>query len=98
MQAGKVKEKVSNKQKAYVIDQDLITSSADSNVAALDDTILLLSREISEDEEFVMKAESQLKSLTSSLTAEEMTAQLSVVFTNFNSFFVRGLIICYFTA
>ncbi len=79
-QADSVKEKVYNKQKIYVINQDLVTSSNQLSIVEMDDKIFKLSKEIAEDEDAVKKAEAELKSLTSSMTSAEASSELEMVF------------------
>ena len=79
IQADSVKEKVYNKQKIYVINQDLVTSSNQLSIVEMDDKIFKLSKEIAEDEDAVKKAEAELKSLTSSMTSAEASSELETV-------------------
>lgn len=74
-----MKEKVYGKQKVYVVDQSLLTSSNDGNVADMDAKIAELTKQISQDEDFIKKAESELKLFNSSMSVEEISEQLKIV-------------------
>lgn len=79
VKAGKVNEKTYGKAKVYVINQELVSSPGGANVTEMDSRILELTRQIAEDEDFLKKAESQLKVLNSSLSIEEIKDQLKSV-------------------
>lgn len=79
-QAGKVKEKSYGKQKVFVIDQDLVSSPNDPDLAQMDSKIAELTRKIAEDQGVIKQAEAELKTLDSTLSIEDASAQLETVF------------------
>ena len=78
-QAGKVREKIYNKQKIYCVDQALVSSADNPDVSEMDGKIFTLTKEIAEDEAAIKKAEAELKTLKSSLSVKEISNQLAQV-------------------
>lgn len=56
-----------------------MTSSNQLSIVEMDDKIFKLSKGIAEDEEVIKKAETELKSLASSMTSAEASSELEMV-------------------
>ena len=79
-QAEKIREKTYNKQKVCVVNQDLMVSaSGNVNIAEVDNRIRELTKENADHEAFIKRAQSEIKSMTSSMSIEDAEELLARV-------------------
>lgn len=62
----------------YVVDQNLV-STDNNNITQVDSKIAELTKEVQDCEEFVKKAENELKELKSTISAKEAAEKLAAV-------------------
>ena len=80
LQAENIREKTYNNQKVYVVNQALmVLPGEDSNVAQIEERIFQLIKENAENDTAIKRAQSELKSLSSTMAiaeARELLAQV----------------------
>ncbi|XP_032443949.1 homologous-pairing protein 2 homolog isoform X2 [Xiphophorus hellerii] len=75
-QEGKIKEKMYGKQKIYFADQSQFRDVSDADLKAMDKQISELSAEVQTLTQSCRQLDTELKELNSSLTTEEMMAEI----------------------
>lgn len=75
-----MQEKTYNKQKIYVINQNLPSAATDAaSIGQMDEEIAQLSREVGAYEEAVKQLDKELKTISSTMSVEEIETQLKAV-------------------
>lgn len=73
---GKIKEKMYGKQKIYFADQAQFRDVSDADLKAMDGQVSVLSAEVQALTQSCRQLDAELKELNSSLTMEEMVAEI----------------------
>jgi len=79
VEGGKLKVKVNGKQTCYFVNQDLLPTCSDEELAALDSQTKQVEEEVRESKDALKKVQSRLLQLGSSLTLHQATEQLNKV-------------------
>lgn len=79
VEEGKLKVKVNGKQTCYFVNQDLLPTCSDEDLAALDSQTKQVEEEVREGKEALKKVQSKLLQLGSSLTLQQAAEQLAEV-------------------